>query len=150
MPHSVNFYLSGWSFPSFRWSPLVRVLIHIGDTCRYVYLSLYVALSSVPLSCELYPSPNPIFSTLPLQFKRQLRAAWVLLPALLSGKFLKAISSANSRAFLFACQHSGLMHLLSDVLCLEKLLFQLFYLFYDCFRSKVNSVPVISSFKDYF
>ena len=94
---------------------------------------------------QILYSPPCLFNS-----RRQLHAAWVLLPALLSGKFLKAISSANSRAFLFACQHSGLMHLLSDVLCLEKLLFQLFYLFYDCFRSKVNSVPVISSFKDFF
>ena len=150
MPGSVNFYLSGWSFPSFRWSPLVRVLIHIGDPCRYVYFSLYVSLSSVPLSCELYPSSNPIFSALPLQFKETASCClgftactvvWKVSQGNKLGQqqgFLVCLPTLRPDAFVVWCPMSW------------KILFQLFYLFHDCFRSKVNSVPVISSFKEFF
>lgn len=106
----------------------MHVLIHIRDPCRYMCFSLYIALLSVPLSYELYPSQYPIFSALPLQLKEIDACCLVLPSSLLSGNFLKAISLANSKAFFFTCQHSGLRPLLLDVLCLEKFYFNYFVL----------------------
>lgn len=99
------------------------------DPCGYMYFSLYVALSPVPLTYRLYPSPIPHSQPYLFNSRRPLHAAWVLLSAPLSGNFLKTVRSAKSRAFLFACQHSGLLLLLPDAYVLKNFYFNCFICF---------------------
>lgn len=147
MSPSVNFYLSVRSFPSFEWSPHARVDTHWGPLQIYVLFSVCSSLTSSP-DLWILSIINPTFSALPLQFKETLACCLVLLSAPLSGNFLKTVRSAKSRAFLFACQHLGLLLLLPDAYVLKNFYFNCFIcfmiVFYDCFRSKLNPVPVIS------
>lgn len=123
----------------------MHVLIHTGDPCRYMYFSLYVALSPVPLTYGFYPSSIPHSQPYLFNSRRHLHAVRVLLSAPLSGNFLKTVRSAKSRAFLFACQHLGLLLLLPDAYVLKNFYFNCFIcfmiVFYDCFRSKLKSSP---------
>lgn len=73
----------------------------------------------------------------------ELHASWVLLPTLLPGNFLRTISKAKRRVFLVC-----LPTLRPDTFVVWWAFISTFYLFYDCFRSKVNPVTVIPSLSE--
>ena len=94
----------------------------------YVLFSVCSSLTSSP-DLRTLSITNPTFSALLFNSRRPLHAAWVLLSAPLSENFLKTVRLAKSRAFLFACQHSGLLLLLPDAYVLKNFYFNCFICF---------------------
>lgn len=64
------------------------------------------------------------------------------------GTFSRQWSEPVVGLYFSACQHLGLITLLCDIQYLEKPLVQLFYLFCDYFRSRLNPVPAFSSWSE--
>ena len=149
MSPSVNFYLSVRSFPSFEWSPHARVDTHWGPLQIYVLFSVCSSLTSSPDLWILFII-NPTFSALPLQFKETHACCPGFTVCTIVWKLSQDCKISQEQGFLVCLPTLRPAAFVAGCLCLEKLLFQLFHLFYDCvlwlFQVKVKIQSLLYHF----
>ena len=117
---------------------------HWGPLQIYVLFSVCSSLTSSP-DLRILSIINPTFSALPLQFKETLACCLGFTVCTIVWKLSQDCKIGQEQGFLVCLPTLRPAAFVAGCLCLEKLLFQLLHLFYDCFRSKLNPVPVISS-----